>query len=93
MVDDVPVLAGVRHLKLPVADLSRSLIWYESRLGHRRESRRRPDATIGWILPDLQDPDGHQVRFSTIARHTDPATVTTAHDPRERPAREAGAAP
>lgn len=154
MVDDAPVLAGVRHLKLPVADLGRSLAWYETRLGYRkgfefveggilmglalRHPRGGPElglrldpvraaaaagfdyfaigvpdkesidvlaarltalgeshggvqyATIGWILPDLHDPDGHEVRFYTIARHTDPATVTTVHDPRERAAREAG---
>ena len=42
-------------------------------------------ATIGWILPGLHDPDGHEVRFYTIQQHTDlpPATVTTINDPRE----------
>ena len=42
-------------------------------------------ATIGWILPGLHDPDGHEVRFYTIAHHTDlaPGTVTTITDPRE----------
>lgn len=41
-------------------------------------------ATIGWILPELHDPDGHEVRFYTL-HHTDrdPGTVTTIHDPRE----------
>ena len=33
--DQAPVLAGVHHLKLPVADLRRSQQWYESRLGYR----------------------------------------------------------
>ena len=28
-------------------------------------------ATIGWILPLLHDPDGHEVRFYTTERHTD----------------------
>lgn len=28
-------------------------------------------ATIGWILPLLHDPDGHEVRFYTMAHHTD----------------------
>ncbi|MFI6602338.1 VOC family protein [Nonomuraea sp. NPDC050536] len=27
-------------------------------------------ATIGWILPNLHDPDGHEVRFYTTAQHT-----------------------
>ena len=31
---DVPALAGVHHLKLPVTDLARSLEWYRSRLGY-----------------------------------------------------------
>jgi catechol 2,3-dioxygenase-like lactoylglutathione lyase family enzyme len=42
-------------------------------------------ASIGWILPDLHDPDGHEVRFYTHQHHTDLASghVTTIHDPRE----------
>jgi catechol 2,3-dioxygenase-like lactoylglutathione lyase family enzyme len=42
-------------------------------------------ATIGWILPLLHDPDGHEVRFYTIQHHRDfPADgVLTVHDPRE----------
>jgi catechol 2,3-dioxygenase-like lactoylglutathione lyase family enzyme len=42
-------------------------------------------ATIGWILPELHDPDGHEVRFYTLQQHTDldPGAVTTIHDPRE----------
>lgn len=31
----IPVLAGIHHLKLPVADLRRSQNWYASRLGYR----------------------------------------------------------
>ena len=53
-------------------------------------------ASIGWILPRLHDPDGHEVRFYTHQRHTEfqPGTVTTITDPREtaeRREREAGA--
>jgi catechol 2,3-dioxygenase-like lactoylglutathione lyase family enzyme len=42
-------------------------------------------ASIGWILPELHDPDGHEVRFYTHQHHTDPVPggVTTVHDPRE----------
>src|SRR2546430_14737207 len=42
-------------------------------------------ASIGWILPELHDPDGHEVRFSTIAHHPPlaPGTATTGTDPRE----------
>jgi hypothetical protein len=41
-------------------------------------------ASIGWIPPELRDPDGHEVRY-TIAHHTelDPSAVTTLRDPRE----------
>jgi catechol 2,3-dioxygenase-like lactoylglutathione lyase family enzyme len=42
-------------------------------------------ASIGWILPLLHDPDGHEVRFYTREHHTEPerGKVTTIHDPRE----------
>ena len=42
-------------------------------------------ASIGWILPHLHDPDGHEIRFYTVTHHTDvvPGTVTTITDPRE----------
>ncbi|WP_214323823.1 VOC family protein [Nonomuraea sediminis] len=126
---DIPRLDGVHHLKLPVADLQRSLEWYRSRFGYQIDLefveqgvlkgyalahpaggpmlslRLDPDraaaaagfdyfsigvpdkqaieelaarltglgdthagvhrATIGWILPYLHDPDGHEVRFYT----------------------------
>ncbi|OLT29531.1 glyoxalase-like domain protein [Actinomadura sp. CNU-125] len=41
-------------------------------------------ATIGWILPGLHDPDGHEVRFYTVEQHTDQSGPTAVHDPRER---------
>lgn len=42
-------------------------------------------ATIGWILPLLHDPDGHEVRFYTIEHHTQlqADTVTVVEHPRE----------
>jgi catechol 2,3-dioxygenase-like lactoylglutathione lyase family enzyme len=148
-ITDSPALAGIHHLKLPVADLARSREWYRSRLGYEVQmefveqgrlmgyglshpnggpplalrldpERARaaagfdyfsigvPDqetieqlaarltglgerhagvhwASIGWILPDVHDPDGHEVRFYTIQQHTElaPGTVTTFTDPRE----------
>jgi catechol 2,3-dioxygenase-like lactoylglutathione lyase family enzyme len=146
---DVPALAGVHHLKLPVSDLARSRQWYRSRLGYevtiefveqaklmgyglehpnggpRLALRFDPDraraaagfdyfaigvpdkvaidrlaarltalgedhdgvhfASIGWIMPQLHDPDGHEIRFYTIEHHTDPRApgITTIDDPRE----------
>ena len=42
-------------------------------------------ASLGWILPEVLDPDGHTLRFYTMEHHTGmaPAEVTTFHDPRE----------
>lgn len=42
-------------------------------------------ATIGWILPRLRDPDGHELRFYTHQHHTefDPDAVTSINGPRE----------
>jgi len=148
-ITEVPVLAGVHHLKLPVSDLTRSAEWYQSRLGYRVAAefveqgtlmglsmshpaggpplglRLDPDraraaagfdyfsigvpdreamdalaarltglgeehggvhwASLGWILPLLHDPDGHEVRFYTMEHHLllDPGQVTTFADPRE----------
>ena len=42
-------------------------------------------ASLGWILPEVLDPDGHALRFYTMEHHTDvaPGEVATIHDPRE----------
>jgi catechol 2,3-dioxygenase-like lactoylglutathione lyase family enzyme len=51
-------------------------------------------ATIGWILPMLHDPDGHEVRFYTLHHHTElpdhPTRVENAREAAE--AREAALA-
>jgi catechol 2,3-dioxygenase-like lactoylglutathione lyase family enzyme len=146
---DMPALAGIHHLKLPVTDLARSLEWYQSRLGYQLQTEfveqgqlmgyamRHPgggpdlalrldpararaaagfnyfaigvpdraamvqlaarldalgqahagvhEASFGWILPEVADPDGHPLRFYTMEHHTDPpaAAVATVRDPRE----------
>ena len=51
-------------------------------------------ASIGWILPELHDPDGHEVRFYTLQHHTepDPGAVTVINDPRESSERHEHAA-
>lgn len=124
---EMPELAGVHHLKLPVTNLDSSRSWYESRLGYKlvlevrdgeniaglvmhhphggpelglwldperalaaagfdyfafgapnREALEalasrltalgeihpgvHPGA-IGWVLPHVKDPDGHELRF------------------------------
>jgi catechol 2,3-dioxygenase-like lactoylglutathione lyase family enzyme len=42
-------------------------------------------ATIGWILPELHDPDGHEVRFYTTTHHSGPPAegVVRIENPRE----------
>jgi catechol 2,3-dioxygenase-like lactoylglutathione lyase family enzyme len=42
-------------------------------------------ASMGWILPEVRDPDGHVLRFYTLEHHTDAPSgqVTTFRDPRE----------
>jgi catechol 2,3-dioxygenase-like lactoylglutathione lyase family enzyme len=51
-------------------------------------------ASIGWILPELHDPDGHEIRFYTLQHHTepDPGAVTIINDPRESSERREHAA-
>jgi catechol 2,3-dioxygenase-like lactoylglutathione lyase family enzyme len=129
------MLDGVHHVKLPVADLDRSIDWYGSRLGYQvmiefrgggarvgvtmahprggpmfglvqaadlaraaagfdyfsigvRDRGQLAElaehltklgerhggvhfATVGWILPMLHDPDGHEIRFYSTESHTD----------------------
>src|SRR6266446_3273202 len=146
---DMPPLAGIHHLKLPVTDLARSREWYQSRLGYKVKIefveqgqlvgyvlthpnggpplglRLNPEralaaagfdyfaigvpgkqamdqlaawltalgeqhagvhwASIGWILPELHDPDGHEVRFYTTTHHSEPPSqgVVRIENPRE----------
>jgi catechol 2,3-dioxygenase-like lactoylglutathione lyase family enzyme len=42
-------------------------------------------ATIGWILPELHDPDGHELRFYTTTHHSEPPArgVVRVDNPRE----------
>jgi hypothetical protein len=51
--------------------------------GGNHEGVRR--AGICWILPDLGDPDGHEIRSCTLEQHTrpDPGTVTVIRWPGE----------
>lgn len=154
---EAPALAGVHHLKLPVADLRRSQRWYESRLGYKLVVEFQTDgeldgiclvhpnggpnlglrldperaraaagfdyfsigvadestlralgdrltdlgerhagvqpATLGWILPLLHDPDGHEVRFYTVQHHTepDPEDVLVVDNPVQAAKRKAAA--
>jgi catechol 2,3-dioxygenase-like lactoylglutathione lyase family enzyme len=60
-------------------------------LGERHAGVHR--ASIGWILPHLADPDGHELRFYTTERHARPeggGPPSTLADPRW-PVESAGA--
>jgi catechol 2,3-dioxygenase-like lactoylglutathione lyase family enzyme len=53
-------------------------------------------ATVGWILPLLHDPDGHEVRFYTTEHHTEhasggPLRIADPRESAERREREAQA--
>ena len=59
-------------------------------LARRLDERGQPHAgvhraSLGWILPEVPDPDGHALRFYTMEHHTDvaPGEVATIRDPRE----------
>ena len=65
----VPDLAGIQEVASRLDDLG---------LSHGGVHR----ASEGWILPMLHDPDGHEVRFYTHARHEDaPTGPHRVHDP------------
>ena len=65
--------------KAPIDRLARRL----DELGQAHAGVHR--ASLGWILPEVLDPDGHALRFYTMEHHTDvaPGEVATIHDPRE----------
>jgi catechol 2,3-dioxygenase-like lactoylglutathione lyase family enzyme len=53
---DVPLLAGVHHLKLPVRDLEKSRDWYVSRLGYRVQHEFVEDGTLMGVA--MEHPNG-----------------------------------
>jgi catechol 2,3-dioxygenase-like lactoylglutathione lyase family enzyme len=60
------------------------------RLARRLDELGQPHAgvhraSLGWILPEVPDPDGHALRFYTMEHHTDvtPSEVAAIRDPRE----------
>lgn len=59
----------------------RSLAGHLTSLGEQHAGVHR--AAIGWILPMLHDPHGHEVRFYTQQHHTEPPPGTVVHNPRE----------
>ncbi|MGH3766350.1 MAG: VOC family protein [Pseudonocardiaceae bacterium] len=78
---------------VPDSDAIRTLAARLTDLGETHAGVHR--ASLGWILPMLHDPDGHEVRFYTHAHHTEtePDAVLTVHDPRESAESAAASAP
>lgn len=83
--DRARAAAGFDYFAIGVADkaamdlLARRL----DRIGQVHAGVHR--ASLGWILPEVLDPDGHTLRFYTMEHHTEmaPGEVTAIHDPRE----------
>ena len=77
--------AGFDYFAIGVADKAAMdlLARRMDKLGQAHAGVHR--ASLGWILPEVLDPDGHTLRFYTMEHHTDvtPGEVTTIHDPRE----------
>ena len=63
--------AGFDYFSIGVPDRDRieALAAHLTRLGEAHAGVQF--ATIGWILPMLHDPDGHEVRFYSMESHTD----------------------
>jgi len=68
---------------VPSRDAIEELAAHLTTLGEEHAGVQR--ASLGWILPYLHDPDGHEVRFYTHQHHTDhdPHGLTTINNPRE----------
>jgi len=75
--------AGFDYFSIGVPDRARldELAAHLSGLGEQHAGVQF--ASIGWILPLLHDPDGHEIRFYTMDSHTtlDPDHVLIIDDP------------
>jgi catechol 2,3-dioxygenase-like lactoylglutathione lyase family enzyme len=72
MTEPVPRLDGVHHLKLPVADLDRSIAWYGARLGYRVTVEFVEDGHVAGVT--MEHPNGGPV----LALRLDPARAQAA---------------
>lgn len=75
--------AGFDYFAIGVPDEAsiRSLAGHLSSLGEQHAGVHW--ATIGWILPTLHDPDGHEVRFYTQQHHTEVPQGSVVRNPCE----------
>jgi catechol 2,3-dioxygenase-like lactoylglutathione lyase family enzyme len=80
--DQAKASAGFDYFSIGVPDRERieALAAHLSGLGEAHAGVHF--ATVGWILPMLHDPDGHEVRFYSVESHTelDPAVPLVIED-------------
>jgi catechol 2,3-dioxygenase-like lactoylglutathione lyase family enzyme len=76
--------AGFDYFSLGVPDRARMVALAEALTNLGEQHAGVHFATLGWILPGLHDPDGHEVRFYTTETHTplDPAEPLVVEDAR-----------
>jgi catechol 2,3-dioxygenase-like lactoylglutathione lyase family enzyme len=83
--DRARAAAGFDYFAIGVSDRAaiEALARHLDELGQPHAGVHR--ASFGWILPEVLDPDGHTLRFYTMAHHTDvtPGETAIVLDPRE----------
>lgn len=74
--------AGFDYFSIGVADRARLIELAEHLTSLGEQHAGVHFATVGWILPMLHDPDGHEVRFYSTESHTsmDPANPIVVDD-------------
>jgi catechol 2,3-dioxygenase-like lactoylglutathione lyase family enzyme len=80
--DTARAAAGFDYFSVGVADRARLLELAEHLTALGEQHAGVHFATLGWILPMLQDPDGHEIRFYSTETHTqlDPQTPLVVDD-------------
>lgn len=68
--DTARAAAGFDYFGIGVPDRRRLVELAEHLTGLGEQHAGVHFATVGWILPMLHDPDGHEVRFYTTETHT-----------------------
>ena len=80
--DKARAAAGFDYISIGVPDRARLVELAEHLSGLGEQHAGVHFATLGWILPMLHDPDGHEIRFYSTEAHTpiDPAKPMVVDD-------------